>query len=149
LLCKDCLLLRKIFSLKFLEKVEKEGNNKIGSVYTSKLKAGKRRTYFFDVRQTKGEDYYITITESTKKLSGKGYERHKIFLYKEDFNRFQNGLNEVIDHIKDDLMPNFDYGQYERRQAEWEAQSNDSYQDNIEESSSSMEEEMNEEDVTW
>ena len=90
------------------------------SVYTSKVRAGKRRTYFFDVRKTKGEDYYITLTESTKRFNGQGYDRHKIFLYKEDFNRFHNGLTEVINHVKTKLMPDFDYEQYERRQAEWE-----------------------------
>lgn len=90
------------------------------SVYTSKVRAGKRRTYFFDVRKTKGEDFYITLTESTKRFNGQGYDRHKIFLYKEDFNRFHNGLTEVINHVKTELMPDFDYEQYERRQAEWE-----------------------------
>ncbi len=99
-----------------------EGQNKFESVYSSKVRAGKRRTYFFDVRKTKGEDYYITITESTKRFDGSGYERHKLFLYKEDFNRFINSLSEVIDHVKQNLMPDFDYELYERRQKEWEAQ---------------------------
>lgn len=102
--------------------MENSGNNRIESVYSSKVKAGKRRTYYFDVRQTKGEDYYITLTESTKKFNGQGVERHKIFLYKEDFNRFLNGLNDVVNHVKTELMPDFDYEQYERRQAEWELQ---------------------------
>ena len=97
-----------------------ENDKKFESVYSSKVRAGKRRTYFFDVRQTKGEDYYITITESTKRFDGNGYERHKIFLYKEDFNRFMNSLNDTIDHVKDNLMPDFDYELYERRQKEWE-----------------------------
>jgi uncharacterized protein with von Willebrand factor type A (vWA) domain len=92
------------------------------SVYSTKVKAGKRRTYFFDVRQTKGEDYYITLTESTRKFNGDGYNRHKIFLYKEDFNRFLKGLEDAIDHVKTNLMPDFDYELYERRQEEWEAQ---------------------------
>ena len=92
--------------------------NKFESVYSSKVKAGKRRTYFFDVRKTKGEDYYITLTESTKRYNGDGYDRHKIFLYKEDFDRFQKSLAEVITHIKTDLMPN--YEEYTRRQEEWE-----------------------------
>jgi hypothetical protein len=96
-------------------------DNKFESVYSSKVKAGKRRTYFFDVRKTKGDDYYITLTESTKRYNGDGYDRHKIFLYKEDFNRFQNSLTEVIDHIKTDLMPDYDYEEYTRRQEEWEA----------------------------
>lgn len=96
------------------------GDNKYDSVYSDKLRAGKRRTYFFDVRQTKGDDYYITLTESTKRFEGDGYERHKIFLYKEDFNRFVKKLNEAVDHVKDELMPDFDYDQFERRQEEWE-----------------------------
>lgn len=96
------------------------GDNKQDTVYSEKLRAGKRRTYFFDVRQTKGDDYYITLTESTRRYEGDGYERHKIFLYKEDFNRFVKKLNETVDHVKDELMPDFDYDQFERRQEEWE-----------------------------
>ena len=100
--------------------MENESRNKFESVYSNKVKAGKRRTYFFDVRQTKGEDYYITLTESTKKFNGHGYERHKIFLYKEDFNRFVNGLQDVVDYVKTELMPDFDYEEYERREEEWQ-----------------------------
>jgi Protein of unknown function (DUF3276) len=92
------------------------------SVFSKKVRAGKRRTYFLDVRKTRGEDYFITITESTRREDGFGYKRHKIFLYKEDFNRFVASLNEVVDHVKKDLMPNFDYEEFDRRQAEWEAQ---------------------------
>jgi len=102
--------------------VENEEFNKFESVYSNKVRAGKRRTYFFDVRKTKKEDFYITITESTKRFDGNGYERHKIFLYKEDFNRFASALNEVVDHVKTDLMPDFDYDYYAKRQEEWEAQ---------------------------
>lgn len=100
--------------------MEKEGHSKFESVYSNKVKAGKRRTYFFDVRQTKGEDYYITLTESTKKFNGHGYERHKIFLYKEDFNRFVNSLQDVVNYVKTELMPDFDYEEYERREEEWQ-----------------------------
>lgn len=101
--------------------MDRDERGKFDSVYTAKIKAGKRRTYFFDVRKTKGEDYYITLTESTKKFNSDGYERHKIFLYKEDFNRFMMQLQETIDHVKKDLMPDFDYDQYEKRQSEWES----------------------------
>jgi hypothetical protein len=90
------------------------------SVYSRKVRAGKRRTYFFDVRKTKGEDFYLTLTESTKKFNGDGYERHKIFLYKEDFNRFISNLEDVIDHIKTELMPEYDYDEYTRRHEEYE-----------------------------
>jgi hypothetical protein len=89
------------------------------------VRAGKRRTYFFDVRKTKGSDFFITITESTRREDGFGYKRHKIFLYKEDFNRFVASLTEVVNHVKTDLMPDFDYEEFDRRQAEWEAQNKD------------------------
>lgn len=95
------------------------------SVFSQKVRAGKRRTYFFDVRKTRGNDYFITITESTRREDGYGYKRHKIFLYKEDFNRFVNSLTEVVNHVKTDLMPDFDYEEFDRRQAEWEAQNRD------------------------
>lgn len=95
------------------------------SVFSKRVRAGKRRTYFFDVKKTKGEDYFITITESTRREDGYGYKRHKIFLYKEDFNRFVASLNEVVNHVKTDLMPDFDYEEFDRRQAEWEAQNRD------------------------
>ncbi len=93
---------------------------KFESVYSQKVRAGKRRTYFFDVRKTKGDDYYLTLTESTKKIPGDGYERHKIFLYKEDFNRFLAALTDAVDHVKTELLPDYDYDEYTRRQEEWE-----------------------------
>lgn len=79
------------------------------SVYSARIRAGKRRTYFFDVRATRGNDYYLTITESRKKFNEDGYDRHKIFLYKEDFNKFIKGLTEAVDFVKTDLMPDFDF----------------------------------------
>lgn len=82
---------------------------KYSGFYSKKLKAGKRRTYFFDVRNTKQGDYFITITESKKKYEGEGYESHKIFLYKEDFKKFMEALNDTVNHVKTELMPDFDY----------------------------------------
>jgi len=102
--------------------VDNEDKKKFESVYSSKVRAGRRRTYFFDVKKTKGEDFYITLTESTKRFDGDGYDRHKIFLYKEDFNRFVAGLQDTVDHVKKELMPDYDYEQFERRQEEWEKQ---------------------------
>ncbi len=87
------------------------------------MKAGKRRTYFFDVRRTKGDDFYLTLTESTRKFNGEGQERHKIFIYKEDFNRFLEHLEEAINHVKENLMPDYDYDEYTRRHEEYEANS--------------------------
>lgn len=95
-------------------------DSRFENVYSVKVKAGSRRTYFFDVRKTRGEDFYVTLTESTKKHNSDSYERHKIFLYKEDFNRFLSSLQEVIDHVKIDLMPDYDYEEFDRKQAEWE-----------------------------
>lgn len=71
-------------------------------ILSKTVKAG-RRTYFFDVRATRGNDYFLTITESRKKTDGKGfvdYDRHKIFLYKEDFEKFANGFSEAVEFIK-------------------------------------------------
>jgi hypothetical protein len=82
---------------------------KMDSVYSKRIRAGKRRTYFFDVRETRGNDYYLTITESRKRFDSDGYDRHKIFLYKEDFNKFIKGLNEAVDYVKTELMPDFDF----------------------------------------
>ncbi len=101
--------------------MDNENQRRFESVYSKKVRAGKRRTYFFDVRRTKGDDYYLTLTESTKRFNGDGYERHKIFLYKEDFNRFLSSLEEVITHVKTELMPDYDYDEYTRRHEEYEA----------------------------
>ena len=84
-------------------------DKKMESVYSKRVKAGKRRTYFFDVRETRGNDFFLTITESRKKFDSEGYDRHKIFLYKEDFNKFVKGLSEAVDHVKTELMPDFDF----------------------------------------
>lgn len=97
-------------------------DRRFDSVFSKKVNAGKRRTYFFDVRQTKGDDFFLTLTESTKRFNGDGYERHKIFLYKEDFNRFLTNLEEVITYIKTELMPNYDYEEFDRKHEEWDAQ---------------------------
>lgn len=84
-------------------------------VFSKKIRAGRRRTYFFDVRTTRSNDYYITITESKKRYDDDGYERHKLHLYKEDFNKFLTGLEETVDHVKIELMPEYDFDEYTRR----------------------------------
>ena len=71
-------------------------------IFSRAIRAGKR-TYFFDVKSTRRNDYYLTITESKKRFNRDGkffYEKHKIFLYKEDFDKFLEGLNESVDFIK-------------------------------------------------
>ena len=77
---------------------EKQGDD----VFSKPVRAGKR-TYFFDVKATRGGDYYLTITESKRKVERDGsftYDKHKIFLYKEDFEKFSEGLADVIDYIR-------------------------------------------------
>src|SRR5688572_3208770 len=82
------------------EELEK---NDRGDLFSKPVRAGKR-TYFFDVKSTRLNDYYLTITESKKRFGTDGkftYEKHKIFLYKEDFEKFIEGLNEAVTHIKE------------------------------------------------
>ena len=76
-------------------------------LFSKAVKAGKR-TYFFDVKSTRGNDYYLTITESKKRFGTDGkftYEKHKIFLYKEDFEKFIEGFNEAVEVIKKNAPP--------------------------------------------
>src|SRR5574338_1459395 len=90
------------------------------SIYSKRIRAGKRRTYFFDVRTTRGNDYYSTITEKPKHFNDNGYDRHKIFLYKEDFNKFIKALTEAVDHVKTELMPDFDFDAFNHDDLEGE-----------------------------
>ena len=83
-------------NLEDVERVDKE------DIYSKVVRAGKR-TYFFDVKATRRNDFYVTITESKKRIGRDGkfyFEKHKIFLYKEDFEKFAEGLTEVVDYIK-------------------------------------------------
>jgi hypothetical protein len=100
--------------------VSYENNNERNSetLFSKRLKAGKRRTYFFDVRSTRSNDYFITLTESKKRFNDNGYDRHKIFLYKEDFNKFLKALGETIDYVKTDLMPDFDFDAFNHEYTE-------------------------------
>ena len=83
--------------------IERSGDE----VYSKPVKAGKR-TYFIDVKATKGNnDYYITITESKRRVERDGrfsYDKHKIFLYKEDFDKFAEGLQEVIEYVRKNCL---------------------------------------------
>jgi hypothetical protein len=83
------------------EVIGSEGKNQKEEIFTRVVRAGKR-TYFFDVKATRKEDYYLTITESKKRLGKEGkvfYEKHKIFLYKEDFEKFTEGLKDAVTYI--------------------------------------------------
>lgn len=84
------------------------GNRYREEVYSKRVPAGKR-TYFFDVKPTRsGEDFFVTITES-KRVDDNRYEKHKIFLYKEDFGKFVSALHEVVQHIVDERLPEYDF----------------------------------------
>lgn len=74
-------------------------NKEREEVFSKKVRAGKR-TYFFDVKSTRSNDYYITVTESKKRLEDGVFVKHKIFLYKEDFEKFAEGLTETVEYIK-------------------------------------------------
>lgn len=78
-----------------------EEKNQKEEIFTKVVRAGKR-TYFFDVKATRKDDYYLTITESKKRLGKEGkvfYEKHKVFLYKEDFEKFTEGLKDAVTYI--------------------------------------------------
>jgi len=94
--------------------VEENKTSGRDEIYSAKVKAGKR-TYFFDVKSTRSNDYYLTITESKKRFKEDGfsYEKHKIFLYKEDFNKFIEALTNTVNHVKTELMPNVDFNQFD------------------------------------
>jgi len=100
------------------ENYENNNDRKIESVYSTRVRAGKRRTYFFDVRATRSNDYFLTITESRKRFDNNGYDRHKVFIYKEDFNKFIKAINEAIDFVKTELMPDFDFDAFNHDEEE-------------------------------
>lgn len=94
--------------------MEEESKNYREEIYSKSVRAGKR-TYFFDVKSTRGQDLYLTITESKKKSGRDGkmyFEKHKLFLYKEDFEKFKDGLMEVVDKI-DELKTSGEYPEIE------------------------------------
>jgi hypothetical protein len=107
-------------TVKFTTVAYENNDKKMESIYSKRIRAGKRRTYFFDVRATRGNDYYLTITESRKRFNDNGYDRHKIFLYKEDFNKFIKALGEAVDYVKTDLMPDFDFDAFNHDDVEGE-----------------------------
>ena len=88
---------------------EFDKNDSREEIFSKAVRAGKR-TYFFDVKATRSNDYYLTITESKRKFGEDGekpfYEKHKIFLYKEDFDKFLEGMNESVEYIRNSKSGN-------------------------------------------
>lgn len=95
--------------------MEENKSNKREEIFSKKIRAGKKRTYFIDVRTTKKNDYYLTLTESKRRFDEPNrYTKHKIFLYKEDFNKFVSALNDAIDFVKEELLPDYDFEKYDQ-----------------------------------
>ncbi len=87
---------------------ETDNKERREDIFSRAIRAGKR-TYFFDVKATRADEYYLTITESKRRFNNEHgkfyYEKHKLFLYKEDFEKFSRGLKDVIDFIETGKMP--------------------------------------------
>lgn len=99
--------------------MEDHRGNDREEIFSKRVKAGKR-TYFFDVKSTKSNDFYLTITESKRRMKDDSFvfEKHKIFLYKEDFGKFIDALQDAVDHVKNELMSDFDFSQFDREESE-------------------------------
>ncbi len=91
-----------------MEEQYSDGDNKFrDNIFTSAVKAGKR-TYYFDVKETKNGERYITLTERKRRYNEDGsfkVEKHKIFLYKEDFDKFADALDDVIEFVESGKLP--------------------------------------------
>ncbi len=118
-----------------------EENNDQGreEIYSERVRAGKR-TYFFDVKTTRGGDYYLTITESKRKPKDDSfvYEKHKIFLYKEDFNKFMDAMNKTVDHVKTELLPDVDFAEFDRKYEEQGEKKTESTEEPVSEENSDL-----------
>ena len=95
-------------------------------IYSHRMKAGKR-TYFFDVKATRGQDYYLTITESKRRPGSDpdgpaSYEKHKIFLYKEDFNKFIDALHDAVDYVREELLTEEEVAELDRPRPAFEGE---------------------------
>ena len=99
--------------------MEENKDNDRKEIFSERVRAGKR-TYFFDVKATRSNDYYLTITESKRRYQNDTYtyEKHKIFLYKEDFNKFMKAFNTTVDYVKEELLPDVDFDKFDREREE-------------------------------
>ena len=103
---------RKYLEYNIMEEFKNYRADSSDEVYSEAVRAGKR-TYFFDVKSTKNDDYYITLTESRRKVERDGsfsYEKHKIFLYKEDFEKFGDAFNKAVGFVKENKKDFFENG---------------------------------------
>lgn len=111
--------------------MEDNKDNGKAEIYSQRVRAGKR-TYFFDVKATRSNDYYLTITESKRRYKDDGYyyEKHKIFLYKEDFNKFIAAMNGTIEHVKTELLPDVDFTQFDNQEEKDNSEKDNSEKEN-------------------
>ena len=107
-----CTFVRTYFFHQTQFYIVEQGNRNNDEIFSKRVRAGRRRTYFFDVRTTRSNDYYITITESKRRFEDDGYERHKLHLYKEDFNKFLEAFQETVEHVKTELLPDYDFDEF-------------------------------------
>ncbi len=89
-------------------------------VYTREVKAGRKRRYYIDVKKTRQEDYYLVITESKRNFNSDKFIRHKIFVYKEDLNKFQQALEDAINHIKTELLPDYNFERFSNTEGSYD-----------------------------
>jgi len=119
-------------------------------IFSKAVRAGKR-TYFFDVKATRRNDYYLTLTESKKRFNRDGrfyFEKHKIFLYKEDFDKFWEGLSEAIEFIKNAKPELIDYpGPVSNKDLDGESDSEDAVTDEGTDKGFNEEDEENQESI--
>ena len=87
-------------------------DNKLVTAYSQKVRAGKKRTYFFDIKEARNNTYSLIITESRKRFDDRGFDRSSIYVYQEDINKFAKGLAEAVDYIKTQLLPNYDFDEF-------------------------------------
>lgn len=129
--------------------MENENYNQKAEIFSKKVKAGKRRTYFFDVRNTKSNDFFLTITESTKSFENDTFERHKIFIYKEDFNKFAEALLETVDYIKSSLLPEYNFDQFAHKDWDGQQEENSNHSEEISEPKENKQNDENANDLKW
>lgn len=99
--------------------MEENHSNDNDRLFSKSVRAG-RRKYFFDVKETRNSDYYIVITESKKRFEDNSFMKSKIYLYKEDFNKFSDALRETVNFVKQELLPEYDYDEFAYSQEEEE-----------------------------
>jgi hypothetical protein len=113
-----------------MEENDKKENGR-DEIFSKSVRAGKR-TYFFDVKSTRRNDFYLTITESKKRFDRDGkfhYEKHKLFLYKEDFEKFAEGLSEVVEYIKENQPEILENAEFENDDQEVNEYTNVEFED--------------------